>query len=162
MSRQGTTKLPLAWEEWQTFVQSRGSRATDAAALIMPIVKFTSPLDPRWRATMAAITADLVDDTLVHRYQGDPLLEGLHGSEGTFSLCTFWYVQALTQAGHLQQARLCFEKTLGYANHLGLLSEEIGPMGEQLGNFPQALTHLALIGAAFNLDRRLSAAGHRG
>ena len=81
--------------------------------------------------------------------------DGLRGSEGTFSLCTFWYVDALARAGRLDEARLTFEKMLTYANHLGLYSEEIGRTGEQLGNFPQAFTHLALINAAINLDYQL-------
>ncbi|WP_338056957.1 glycoside hydrolase family 15 protein [Streptomyces sp. ZAF1911] len=81
--------------------------------------------------------------------------DGLHGSEGTFSICSFWYVEALARAGRLEEARLAFEKMLTYANHLGLFAEEIGPTGEQLGNFPQAFTHLSLISAAFNLDRAL-------
>ena len=81
--------------------------------------------------------------------------DGLDGDEGTFSICTFWYVEALARAGRLDEARLAFEKMLTYANHLGLYAEEIGPTGEPLGNFPQAFTHLALISAAFNLDRAL-------
>jgi GH15 family glucan-1,4-alpha-glucosidase len=87
-------------------------------------------------------------------------VDGLRGSEGTFSLCTFWYVDALARSGRLDQAQLVLEKMFTYANHLGLYSEEIGPTGEQLGNFPQAFTHLALINAALDLDRRLdSSAG---
>ena len=81
--------------------------------------------------------------------------DGLRGHEGSFSMCSFWYVEALTRAGRLADARLAFEKMLTYANHVGLYSEEIGPTGEALGNFPQAFTHIALISAAFNLDRAL-------
>jgi GH15 family glucan-1,4-alpha-glucosidase len=82
-------------------------------------------------------------------------VDGLRGSEGTFSLCTFWYVDALARSGRLDQAQLVLEKMFTYANHLGLYSEEIGPTGEQLGNFPQAFTHLALINAALTLNDRL-------
>jgi GH15 family glucan-1,4-alpha-glucosidase len=93
----------------------------------------------------------------VHRYDVDLSPDGLPGDEGTFSMCTFWLVEALTRAGRVEEARLVFEKMLGYANHLGLYAEEIGHSGEALGNFPQALTHLGLISAAFNLDRALGA-----
>ena len=82
--------------------------------------------------------------------------DGLAGDEGTFSLCTFWYADALARAGRLDEARLAFEKMHTYANHLGLYSEEIGSTGEQLGNFPQAFSHLSLISAAVNLDRQLN------
>ncbi|MER6142387.1 glycoside hydrolase family 15 protein [Streptomyces sparsogenes] len=127
----------------------------DASVLMMPLAKFISPIDPKWLATLDALTADLVSDSLVYRY--DPYLspDGLPGTEGTFSICSFWYVEALTRAGRLEEARLAFEKMLTYSNHLGLFAEEIGPTGEQLGNFPQAFTHLSLISAAFNLDRAL-------
>ena len=98
---------------------------------------------------------DLVSDSLVYRYDPPARPDGLRGEEGTFSICSFWYVEALTRAGQVEAARLAFEKMLTYSNHLGLYSEEIGPTGEQLGNFPQAFTHLALISAAYNLDRAL-------
>ena len=88
--------------------------------------------------------------------------DGLTGEEGTFSMCSFWYVECLSRMGDLHKARFFFEKMLGYANHLGLYGEELGPQAQHLGNFPQAFTHLALISAAFDLDRRLSAAGHAG
>ena len=101
------------------------------------------------------ITAELVSDSLVYRYNVDASPDGLAGQEATFSMCSFWWVEALTRAGRLDEARLAFEKMLTYANHLGLYSEEIGPRGELLGNFPQAFTHLALISAAYNLDRQL-------
>jgi GH15 family glucan-1,4-alpha-glucosidase len=96
-----------------------------------------------------------VSDSLVYRYNARASPDGLDGEEGTFSMCSFWYVEALARAGRLEEARLAFEKMLTYANHLGLFSEEIGPTGEQLGNFPQAFTHLALISAAVNLDHQL-------
>jgi GH15 family glucan-1,4-alpha-glucosidase len=106
-------------------------------------------------STLDATMRELVSDSLVYRYLVHHTADGLQGEEGTFSICTFWMVEALTRAGRLDEARLMFEKMLGYANHLGLYAEEIGPSGEALGNFPQAFTHLALISAAFNLDRKL-------
>jgi GH15 family glucan-1,4-alpha-glucosidase len=121
----------------------------------MPLVKFLAPTDPRWLSTLDAIGDQLVSDSLVYRYNPEAPPDGLLGAENTFSMCTFWYVEALARAGQLDQARLVFEKMLTYANHLGLYAEEIGPTGEQLGNFPQAFTHLALISAAVNLDRQL-------
>ena len=108
-----------------------------------------------WLSTLRAMDDELVTDSLVYRYDPEASPDGLRGSEGTFSLCTFSYVDALARAGRLDDARLTFEKMLTYANHLGLYSEEIGPSGELLGNFPQAFTHLALISAAVNLDQRL-------
>ena len=113
------------------------------------------PTDDKWASTMAAIDKTLVTDSLVYRYDPKASPDGLPGSEGTFSLCTGWYVDALTRAGHLDEARLTFEKMLTYGNHLGLFSEEIANTGEQLGNFPQAFTHLSLINAAINLDHQL-------
>jgi GH15 family glucan-1,4-alpha-glucosidase len=142
-------------EQRKTFVQHYGSDVLDASLLLMPLVKFIAPTDPRWLSTLDAITEELVSDTLVQRYHARAAPDGLLGDEGTFSICSFWYVEALTRAGRVDEARLAFEKMLTYANHLGLYSEEIGPTGELLGNFPQAFTHLALISAAFNLDREL-------
>jgi GH15 family glucan-1,4-alpha-glucosidase len=142
-------------EEHQTFVQHYESDVLDASVLLMPLTKFMSPTDPRWLKTLDAIGERLVSDSLVYRYDVTAEPDGLEGEEGTFSMCTFWYVEALARAGRVDEARLAFEKMLTYANHLGLYSEEIGLTGEQLGNFPQAFTHLALISAAFNLDRAL-------
>ena len=139
----------------QAFVQAYGTDYLDASTLLMPLVKFIAPTDPRWLSTLDAITKSLVSDSLVYRYDVAASPDGLEGEEGTFSICTFWYVEAMARAGRIDEARLAFEKMLTYANHLGLYSEEIGPTGEQLGNFPQAFTHLALISAAFNLDRQL-------
>jgi GH15 family glucan-1,4-alpha-glucosidase len=145
----------------QAFMQHVGASTLDAAALLMPLVRFVSPTDPRWVSTLRAIERELVSDSLVYRYRfGDGFSDGLTGQEGTFSMCSFWYVECLSRMGDLQQARFFFEKMLGYANHLGLYGEELGPQAQHLGNFPQAFTHLALISAAFDLDRRLSAAGH--
>jgi GH15 family glucan-1,4-alpha-glucosidase len=142
-------------DERGAFVQHYGSDVLDASLLLMPLVKFISPTDPRWLSTLDAITSELVSDSLVYRYNVKASPDGLEGEEGTFSMCSFWYVEALARAGRLEEARLAFEKMLTYANHLGLYAEEIGPRGEQLGNFPQAFTHLSLISAAVNLDRRL-------
>jgi GH15 family glucan-1,4-alpha-glucosidase len=144
------------------FVQHPGAGTFDAAALLMPLVRFVSPTDPRWISTLEGIERELVSDSLVYRYRlGDAFSDGLTGQEGTFSMCSFWYVECLSRMGDLQKARFFFEKMLGYANHLGLYGEELGPRAQHLGNFPQAFTHLALISAAYDLDRRLSAAGHR-
>jgi GH15 family glucan-1,4-alpha-glucosidase len=136
------------------YTQYPGSQTLDAGALVMPLVKFTGPRDPRFLATLERIEDELVTDSLVHRYHTDGS-DGFTESEGTFNLCSFWYVEALTRAGRVDQARRTFEKMLTYANHLGLYAEEIGPSGEALGNFPQAFTHLGLISAAVSLDRAL-------
>jgi GH15 family glucan-1,4-alpha-glucosidase len=145
------------WDrELQSFVQYKGSKAVDAAALLMPLVKFIGPNDPRWRSTLKCINENLVEDSLVYRYNVMKGADtGFPGGEGTFSMCSFWNVECLARAGDLKQARFHFEKTLGYANHLGLFSEELGLNGSQLGNFPQAFTHLALISAAHYLDQKL-------
>ncbi len=140
----------------KSFVQFKGAKALDAAALLMPLVKFIGPNDPRWRSTLKVINERLLEDSLIYRYnvlQGADT--GFPGREGTFSICSFWNVECLARAGDAKLARFYFEKTLGYANHLGLFSEEIGLNGEQLGNFPQAFTHLGLISAAYFLDRKL-------
>ncbi len=145
----------------RAFVQHPGASTLDASSLLMPLVRFISPTDPRWVSTLRAIERDLVSDSLVYRYRlDDRFSDGLTGQEGTFSMCSFWYVECLSRLGDLPKARFLFEKMLGYATHLGLYGEELGPQAEHLGNFPQAFTHLALISAAYDLDRRLSAAGH--
>ena len=141
----------------KAFVQHKGSHVMDASSLMLPLVKLVGPTDPRWLSTLRAIEEDLVEDSLVYRYRThEGASDGLAGQEGTFSICSFWYVECLSRAGELDKARLFFEKILGYANHLGLYAEELGSEGQHLGNFPQAFTHLALISAAFDLDRRLS------
>jgi GH15 family glucan-1,4-alpha-glucosidase len=137
------------------FVQYEGADICDAALLLMPLMGFLPPNDPRWQSTLAEMDRRLVTDSLVYRYDPQASPDGLPGDEGTFSLCTFLYVDALAQSGRLEDARLTFSKMLTYANHLGLYSEEIDSTGEQIGNFPQAFTHLALIAAALNLDRQL-------
>jgi GH15 family glucan-1,4-alpha-glucosidase len=145
----------------QAFVQHYGSDVLDASLLMMPLVGFVVPSDPMWLSTLDAMDSELVSDSLVYRYNPSASPDGLRGSEGTFSMCTFWYVDALARSGRLEQARLVFEKMFSYANHVGLFAEEIGLTGEQLGNFPQAFTHLALINAAVNLDYQLDhGAGH--
>jgi GH15 family glucan-1,4-alpha-glucosidase len=143
-------------EELQSFVQYKGAQTVDAATLLMPIIRFIGPTDPRWLSTLKRIEEELVSDSLVYRYRTDQDLDGLKGGEGTFSMCTFWYVECLSKAGHLNKARLFFEKMLGYANHLGLYSEMLGLQGEHLGNFPQAFTHLGLITAALSLDHQFN------
>lgn len=146
-------------EEMQAFTQYPGSDALDASCLLMPMVKFISPTDPRWLSTLAAIERDLVVDSLVYRYSTDEAVpvDGLTGGEGTFTMCSFWYAECVSRSGDIEKARFIFEKALGYANHVGLYAEELGPRGEHLGNFPQAFTHLALISAAYNLNEKLSA-----
>ena len=153
-------------EEKQAFVQYYGSDTLDASNLIMPLVFFMSPTDPRMLKTIDAIMRSpqeggLLSNSLVYRYNTLDYSDGLKGEEGSFNLCTFWLVEALTRAGKggdsekLDKARLIFEEMLSYANHLGLYAEETGTSGEALGNFPQAFTHLALISAAYNLDRSI-------
>jgi GH15 family glucan-1,4-alpha-glucosidase len=140
----------------RAFVQSEDSDVLDASLLLMPLVHFVAPTDPRWLSTLEAIGRELVSDSLVYRYDPRAAPDGLDGDEATFSMCTFWYVECLARAGRLEEAQLAFEMMLTYANHLGLYSEQIGPNGELLGNFPQAFTHLGLISAAISLDRQLS------
>jgi GH15 family glucan-1,4-alpha-glucosidase len=155
-------------EERQAFVQHYGSDSLDAANLMMVLTMFVSPVEPRMVSTLDAILqpperGGLVANNLVYRYDVERTRDGLHGREGTFNICTFWLVEALTRAGRfdparLEEARLMFERMLGFANHLGLYAEETAANGEGLGNFPQAFTHLALISAAVNLDRALGGA----
>ena len=152
-------------EKRQAFVQYFGSESLDASNLMMPLVFFLSPTDPRALSTLNAINRSpenggLVSNSLVYRYDVERTPDGLAGEEGTFNMCTFWLVEALTRAGRadrskLDEARLMFEQMLGYGNHLGLYAEQTGHNGEALGNCPQAFTHLALISSAFNLDRAL-------
>jgi GH15 family glucan-1,4-alpha-glucosidase len=144
-------------EELQSFVQSKGQKDLDASVLLMPLMRFISPVDPMWLSTMRAVEERLIEDTLVHRYEAERTgVDGLPGDEGSFTACSFWYIECLARAGELEKARLLFEKMLGYANHLGLYSEQLGSKGQHFGNFPQAFTHLALISAATYLDRELS------
>ncbi|MBT2389206.1 glycoside hydrolase family 15 protein [Streptomyces sp. ISL-1] len=155
--------LTKGWDDGRkAFVQHFGSDVLDSSLLRLPTVGFITPDDPMWISTLDAMDRELVSDSLVYRYNPEASPDGLRGSEGTFSLCTFMYVDALARAGRADQARLVLEKMLTYANHLGLYSEEIDLTGRQLGNFPQAFTHLALIDAAITLDATLNRAGSDG
>ncbi len=140
-------------DELQSFVQVKGEKNVDASLLLMPMLRFISPTDPRWRSTLERIEGCLTEDSLVLRYP--PGIDGMDGEEGSFTACSFWLIECLARGGQVDKARLLFDKMLGYANHLGLYSEQLGRSGEHLGNFPQALTHLALISAATYLDRTL-------
>ncbi|MBL4818587.1 MAG: glycoside hydrolase family 15 protein [Deltaproteobacteria bacterium] len=139
-----------------SFVQFKNSKTLDASSLVAPMVHFISPTDPQWQATLHAIEKELVSDSLVYRYRPDEHFEdGIPEDEGTFCMCSFWYVEVLARSGQVDKARFYFEKMLSYGNHLGLYSEELGPSGEHLGNMPQAFTHLALISAALHLNELL-------
>jgi GH15 family glucan-1,4-alpha-glucosidase len=159
--------MTRGWSERRrSFVQYYGGDAIDASNLIMPLIFFLSPVDPKMVAMLEAVTRSpreggLSSGGLVYRYDNQRPEDGLAGQEGTFNMCTFWLVEALTRAGStdrrkLERARLLFERMLGYANHLGLYSEQTSGAGEALGNYPQALTHLSLISAAYSLDRALN------
>jgi GH15 family glucan-1,4-alpha-glucosidase len=137
------------------FTQHYDTDVLDSSLLMMPQMGFIAPRDPMWLSTLNAMDHELVSDSLVYRYNPAASPDGLAGSEGTFSLCTFWYVDALARAGRVDDARLTMEKMFTYTNHLGLYSEEIDATGEQIGNFPQAFSHLALINAAINLDYQI-------
>jgi GH15 family glucan-1,4-alpha-glucosidase len=141
-------------DDLNSFVQTKGSDILDASVLLMPLMRFISPTDPRWLSTMAAVEEHLMEGGLVYRYAS--YTDGLDGEEGSFTACSFWLIECLARSGQVEKAQLMFDHVLGFANHLGLYSEEIGSSGEQLGNFPQAFTHLALISAASYLDRKLS------
>jgi GH15 family glucan-1,4-alpha-glucosidase len=148
--------MDAGWsDDRKAFVQHSKTDVLDSSLLRMSSVGFISPKDPMWLSTLHAMDQELVTDSLVYRYDPEASPDGLRGSEGTFSLCTFMYVDSLARAGQLEKARNTFEKMLTYANHLGLFSEEIALTGEQIGNFPQAFTHLALIDAAITLNREL-------
>ncbi|HTW01312.1 MAG TPA: glycoside hydrolase family 15 protein, partial [Streptosporangiaceae bacterium] len=142
-------------EKIGAFTQHYDTEVLDSSLLMMPLMGFIAPRDPMWTSTMNAMDRELVSDSLVYRYNPSASPDGLAGSEGTFSLCTFWYVDALARAGRIDDARLTFEKMGTYTNHLGLFSEEIDATGQQIGNFPQAFSHLALINAAINLDYQM-------
>jgi GH15 family glucan-1,4-alpha-glucosidase len=144
---------------WNTkrgsFVRHYGSETLDASLLLMPVVEFVGPTDPRWLATLDRVQKELTYDVLVERYGGESASEDPADDQGAFSVCSFWLVECLTRAGRLDEARLALEKMFSYANHLGLYAEKIGYSGEALGNFPHAFTHLALITAVVRLDRAL-------
>jgi GH15 family glucan-1,4-alpha-glucosidase len=147
-------------EDRKAFVQYKGANTLDASVLLMPLMRFISPVDPRWLLTLDAIEQNLTEDALVYRYDTvTSPIDGLTGTEGSFTACSFWFIECLARSHQTEKARLLFDKMLGYANHLGLYSEQLGSSGEHLGNFPQAFTHLALISAATFLDRALSETG---
>ncbi|MFD2236186.1 glycoside hydrolase family 15 protein [Aureimonas populi] len=148
-------------EEVGAFTQVKGGKGLDAIVLLMPLVRFINPRDPLWTSTLKAVRETLVHDCLVMRYHNtDENPDGLEGQEGAFTICSFWYVEALARTGYVAEARLLFEKLHSYANHLGLYSEELSTSGDHLGNFPQGLTHLSLISAAIWLDRALNGDRH--
>jgi GH15 family glucan-1,4-alpha-glucosidase len=162
--------MARGWSDTRkSFVQYYGGDMIDASNLLMPLTFFLSPIDPRMRDMLDAVErppaqGGLLSDGLVYRYNSTNPSDGLRGQEGTFNCATFWLVEGLTRAGRtdkrkLRRAQLLFERMLGYANHLGLYAEQTSSTGTALGNYPQALTHLALISAAFNLDRTLSEVG---
>ncbi|GAA0553156.1 glycoside hydrolase family 15 protein [Chitinophaga japonensis] len=146
-------------EEKQSFVQFKGSDNLDASALLMPILRIISPESDKWRKTMQAIDRELRSDVLIYRYREQTMdIDGMKGKEGTFTMCSFWHVECLALNGEIDRAKEHFEKMIGYANHLGLFSEQLGMKGEHLGNFPQAFTHLGLISAAIELSKQEQAA----
>ena len=138
------------------FVQEKNSEALDASTLLMPLMRFISPVDPKWLSTLKAIEDSLAEGAFIYRYRNVETQDGLVGEEGSFTCCSFWFVECLARANQVEKARSYFDKLLCHSSHLGLFSEQIGRDGHQLGNFPRALTHLALISAAFCLDRKLS------
>jgi GH15 family glucan-1,4-alpha-glucosidase len=141
--------------ELGAFVQFKGAKEVDASTLLMALFRFISPMDPRWLSTLLVIERDLTVDTLVKRYRTESNVDGLRSRVGSFTACSFWFVEALARSRQVEKAHLLFDKLIRYANPLGLYSEELSATGEHLGNFPQALTHLALVSAATYLDRCL-------
>jgi GH15 family glucan-1,4-alpha-glucosidase len=139
----------------ESFIRYYGSNALDASLLLMPVVEFVGPTDPRWLETLDRVQKELTYDVLVERYEAESASDAPADDRGAFGVCTFWLVECLTRAGRLDEARLTLEKMFSYANHLGLYAEKIGYSGEALGNFPHAFTHLALITAVVRLDRAL-------
>jgi GH15 family glucan-1,4-alpha-glucosidase len=141
----------------KAFVQYKGADILDSSCLLMPMMRFISAKDPRWLSTLKQIETELVSDSLVYRYNPEKAApDGFVSREGTFSMCTFWYVESLSRSGQLEKARFYFEKMMGYASHVGLYAEQLGFEGEHLGNYPQAFTHLGLISAALNLNKQLN------
>ncbi|NJC26083.1 glycoside hydrolase family 15 protein [Neolewinella antarctica] len=142
-------------EDLQAYPQFLGSETLDASALLMPLLRFVSSKEPRWLKTFEQIEKKLTADVLVFRYkQEDGATDGLEGEESSFTICSFWYAECLARIGRIDEATIVMQKLLGYGNHVGLFSEEIGIHGEQLGNFPQAFSHLSLISAAFQIDKQ--------
>mgnify|MGYP003119868458 CR=1 FL=1 len=143
-------------DDLAAFTQTLDGDTLDASVLLMPLVKFVAPTDPMWTGTLDAIGDQLAHGPLVDRYDPEAMDDGLAGDEGSFTICSFWYVEALSRSGKVDEARRHFDRLLTYASPTGLFSEEIGPNGRLLGNFPQAFTHLALISAAVSLDENLA------
>lgn len=144
-------------DDLKAWVQYKGAKQVDASVLLMPLTHFISPLEPRWLSTVEAIDKQLKLDVLIYRYRNHlDHIDGLDGEEGTFNMCSFWYIEALAKSGRVAEAVESFAKMMSYSNHLGLFSEEISKKGEHLGNFPQAFTHLALISAALELNKQIS------
>jgi len=152
-----------AWNgEKEAFAQSYGSDALDASVLLLPIVGFLPATDARIVSTVEAIRRELTVDGLVQRYGPEASVDGLPGGEGVFLPCSFWLASVLSLQGRHDEARELFERLLDLRNDLGLLSEEWDPVaGRQLGNFPQAFTHLALIETAFTLSEGGASEGLR-
>ena len=147
-------------EDLQAYPQFLGSNTVDASALLMPLLRFVSSKEPRWLKTFDKIEEQLAADVLIFRYKQEHGAEdGLEGEEASFTICSFWYAECLARIGRVKEAAVVMQKLLGYGNHVGLFSEEIGIHGEQLGNFPQAFSHLALISAAFQIDKQHGAGG---
>jgi GH15 family glucan-1,4-alpha-glucosidase len=164
---------PMYAEKWQTladqihsdicqhavdkrgvFVQRYGSGALDASLLLLPLLRFLPPEDPRIRATVLAIADELTHEGLVLRYRVEETDDGLSGAEGTFTICSFWLVSALIEIGEVERGRRLCERLLSYASPLELYAEELDPhTGRHLGNFPQAFTHLALVNAVMHVIR---------
>lgn len=143
------------WAQYKT--GNKVSDTVDASVLLMPLVHFIMPSEPRWISTLEAVNNHLRLDVLVYRYDNNKSgIDGLDGEEGTFTMCSFWYIECLAKARRLDEAVENFEKMIGYGNHLGLFAEQISKKGEHLGNFPQAFTHLGLISSALELDKQLS------
>jgi GH15 family glucan-1,4-alpha-glucosidase len=149
--------------ELTSFTQSYGSEELDASTLLIPLVGFLPPEDPRVIGTVEAIQRDLMRGGFVERYRPQPSVDGLSGGEGVFLPCSFWLVDALLMLERGDEARALFEKLIGISNDLGLLSEEYDP-GEQrlLGNFPQAFTHVGLVNSAYNLSNHTGPGHQRG
>jgi GH15 family glucan-1,4-alpha-glucosidase len=145
-----------------TFVQAYGARELDASLLMIPLVGFQPPADPRVRGTVAAIERELLADGLVRRYTTESGVDGLPAGEGVFVACSFWLVDNLVLQNRNEEARRLYDRLLGLRNDVGLLAEQYDPRARrQLGNFPQALSHIALINSASNLSGALRPALHR-
>jgi GH15 family glucan-1,4-alpha-glucosidase len=140
--------------ELGSFVQSYGSKEMDASLLLLPVVGFLHPSDPRVQDTISTIERELMVDGFVRRYDTSRVDDGLPPGEGAFLACSFWLVDAYALTGRLADARALYERLLTLRNDVGLLSEEYDPVtGELVGNFPQAFSHVALVNSAFNLHR---------